>query len=180
GDVYVIGHANLAICTGVVDDSNSAINGFNGNDAIGLFKNDVLIDILGTLGNSATYAQNTTLVRKSSVTTPNTTYTASEWDTFPSNTCDNLGMHTQILSTTSFEADEFVIYPNPTNGNTVYINTKNNAEVTSVKIFDIAGKQIIQLANPNREINVQGLQQGMYVLQLAIGNQTITKKLIKQ
>lgn len=180
GDVYVIGHASLTICTGVVDDSNSTITNFNGNDAIGLFKNDVLIDIIGTLGNNATYAENTTLVRKSSVNMPSTTYIPSEWDSFPSNTCDNLGMHTQILSTASFEADEFVIYPNPTNGNTVYINTRNNAAITTVTIFDIAGKQVLQQVNSNNTINVQALQQGMYMLQLEIGNQTITKKLIKQ
>ncbi|MEM6717832.1 MAG: endonuclease [Bacteroidota bacterium] len=180
GDVYVIGNTSLAICTGVVDDSNSAITGFNGNDAVGLFKNDVLIDILGTLGNSSTYAENVTLVRKPSVTMPSTTFTLSEWDSFPSNTCDNLGMHMQTLSTTSFEADEFVIYPNPVNGNVVYINTKNNATITSATIVDITGKQVLQQANPNNVINVQGLQQGMYILQLQIDNQTITKKLIKQ
>ena len=31
GDVYVIGNTGLAICTGVVDDSDDTITGFNGN-----------------------------------------------------------------------------------------------------------------------------------------------------
>ncbi|PTX62846.1 putative secreted protein (Por secretion system target) [Kordia periserrulae] len=180
GDVYVIANSSLAVCTGVVDDSNNTITGFNGNDAIGLFKNDVLIDILGTLGDGTTYAENTTLVRKPSVNAPNTTYTASEWDTFPSNTCDNLGMHTQTLSTTTFEAENFQVYPNPTNGGFIYINTKNNVEVSAVTIFDIAGRQVISQNNVSNQINVSGLQQGMYLLQLQIGNQTVTKKLIKQ
>jgi endonuclease I len=180
GDVYVIGNTGLAVCTGVVDDSNSAITGFNGNDAIGLFKNDVLIDILGTLGNSSTYAQNTTLVRKPSVSSPNTTYTATEWDTFPSNTCDNLGMHTQTLSVATFEATSFVLYPNPTNGNTVFINTQNNATVDAVTIYDISGREVLQQNNVSNQIDVQKLQQGMYLIQLQIGNQIITKKLLKQ
>ncbi|MFK7750712.1 MAG: endonuclease [Kordia sp.] len=180
GDVYVIGNTGLAVCTGVVDDSNDAITGFNGNDVIGLFKNDVLIDILGTLGDGTTYASNTTLVRKPSISTPNTTYTASEWDTSASNTCDNLGMHTQTLSVANFEVNSFQVYPNPTNGNSVYINTKNNTEITNFCVFDITGKQVINHPNPSNEINVKGLQQGMYILQLQIGNQIITKKLIRQ
>ncbi|KAB8153119.1 T9SS type A sorting domain-containing protein [Kordia sp. TARA_039_SRF] len=180
GDVYVIGHGSLAICTGVVDDSNNTITGFNGNDAIGLFKNDVLIDILGTLGDGSTYAENTTLVRKPSINSPNTTYTASEWDSFPSNTCDDLGMHTQTLNVATFEASEFSIYPNPTNGDFVYINTKNNVEITAINVFDIAGRQVISQNNSSNQINVGGLQQGMYLLQLQIGNETVTKKLIKQ
>jgi endonuclease I len=180
GDVYVIGNTGLTVCTGVVDNSNSSITGFNGNDAIGLFKNDVLIDILGTLGDSSDYAENTTLVRKPSVNMPNTTYTPSEWDGFPSNTCDNLGMHTQTLSVATFEADTLQIYPNPTNGNTVFINTRNNQTVTTVRIYDISGKQVLAQMNPSNEINVQNLQQGLYVLQLEISNQIITKKLIKQ
>ncbi|WP_420574037.1 endonuclease [Kordia sp.] len=180
GDVYVIGNTGLAVCTSVVDDSNDIITGFNGNDAIGLFKNDILIDILGTLGDGTTYASNTTLVRKPSIDSPNTTFTASEWDTFASNTCTNLGMHTQTLSVETFEADSFQVYPNPTNGNVIYINTKNNVEVSSIRIYDISGKQVLQTVNPSNEINIQGLQQGMYILQLEIENQMINKKLIKQ
>ncbi|EDP94916.1 endonuclease [Kordia algicida OT-1] len=180
GDVYVIANTGLAVCTGVVDDSDDTITGFNGNDAIGLFKNDVLIDILGTLGDGTTYASNTTLVRKPSISVPNTTYTASEWDTFASNTCTDLGRHTQTLSVDTFEATAFQIYPNPTHGDIVYINTKNNVQVTNVRIYDIAGKQVLTQANVTNELNVQGLQRGLYILQLQIGNQTVNKKLIKQ
>ncbi|WP_430409057.1 endonuclease [Kordia sp.] len=180
GDVYVIGNTGLAVCTSVVDDSDDTITGFNGNDAIGLFKNDVLIDILGTLGDGTTYASNTTLVRKPSIDTPNTTYTATEWNTSASNTCTDLGRHTQTLSVTTFEQDAFSIYPNPANGNTVYINTKNNAQISEARVYDITGKQVLQQANPTNKINIQGLQQGMYILQLKSNNQTVTKKLIIQ
>lgn len=60
---------------------------WNGNDAIGLFKNDLLIDVLGTPntdpGNGWTVAaigvatKDHILVRKSTVTTPNTDWTSS-------------------------------------------------------------------------------------------------------
>lgn len=179
-DVFVIGNSGLAVCTGVVDDSDDTITGFNGNDAIGLFKNDVLIDIIGTLGDGTTFASNTTLVRKATVSIPNTTYTASEWDASASNTCANLGMHTQTLSVAVFESETFSIYPNPVNGDSVYITSKNNTQISVARIYDITGKQVLEQANPTNEINVQGLQRGLYILQLQIGNQTINKKLIKQ
>lgn len=95
GDVFVVGHSSaVATITNVADitTANSEIT-FNGNDAVGLFKNNVLIDILGIFNSSATYAQNTTLRRKSSVTSPNTTYTTSEWDSYATDTFDGLGSH---------------------------------------------------------------------------------------
>jgi endonuclease I/chitodextrinase len=95
--VFVVAHssANTSI-TGVANTttSNSAIS-FNGNDAVGLFKNGVLIDIIGTFnGGSANFGKNVTLRRKATVVSPSTTYSTSEWDSFPSNTTSDLGSHT--------------------------------------------------------------------------------------
>ncbi|HHC78292.1 MAG TPA: fibronectin type III domain-containing protein, partial [Flavobacteriia bacterium] len=69
---------------------------FNGNDAVGLFKNGILIDIIGTFnGGSANFAKDQTLRRKPTVTSPSTTFDkGGEWDTFPTNTFDDLGTHT--------------------------------------------------------------------------------------
>ncbi|TCP25098.1 putative secreted protein (Por secretion system target) [Tenacibaculum skagerrakense] len=96
GDVYVI--ANVDASTDITSKANQTSNGsevqFNGNDPVGLFKNDVLIDIIGTFdGGSTNFAANTTLVRKSTVSNPNTTYTVSEWDSFTSDTFTNIGFH---------------------------------------------------------------------------------------
>ncbi|QHI38873.1 Extracellular ribonuclease [Kordia antarctica] len=78
------------------------------------------------------------------------------------------------------EVAVFSIYPNPTNGGIVYIKSNNATEISEARIYDITGKQVLQQANPTNEINVQGLQRGLYILQLQIGNQIINKKLIKQ
>ncbi|WP_299682146.1 endonuclease [uncultured Dokdonia sp.] len=95
--VYVVAHssANTAILNVAnTTTTNSAIT-FNGNDAVGLFKNGVLIDIIGTFnGGSSNFAKDVTLRRKATVVSPSTTYTTSEWDSFPSNTTDDLGSHT--------------------------------------------------------------------------------------
>jgi len=97
GAVYVIANSSAsAAITNVADiTTGNAEVTFNGNDAVGLFKNDVLIDVIGTFnGGSSNFAQNVTLQRKSSVTSPNTSYSTSEWDSFASDTFSGLGAHT--------------------------------------------------------------------------------------
>lgn len=96
GDVFVVANSSAdAAITGVADITTGGTQvTFNGNDPVGLFKNDVLIDIIGTFDSSATFAQNTTLRRKSTITSPNTTYTTSEWDTFLTDNFAGIGSHT--------------------------------------------------------------------------------------
>lgn len=68
---------------------------FNGNDPVGLFKNGVLIDIIGTFnGGSADFAKDVTLRRKSNVTAPSSTYDASQWETLSKDDVSGLGSHT--------------------------------------------------------------------------------------
>lgn len=113
GDVYVIAHgsANAAILA-VADVTDSNLANFNGDDAVGLFKNDVLIDIIGVesedLGAGWNVAgvtdatANKTLVRKSSVQAGNTDWAAqagtnadnSEWIVYAQDTSTYLGAHT--------------------------------------------------------------------------------------
>ncbi|QHI34859.1 Extracellular ribonuclease [Kordia antarctica] len=96
GNVYVIANssANSTIQNQADVTTGGAVATFNGNDPVGLFKNNVLIDIIGTFnGGSSNFAQNVTLVRKSSVTSPNTNYAVAEWDSFATDTFSNLGTH---------------------------------------------------------------------------------------
>ena len=95
GDVFVIANSSaVSAVTSVADvTTGSGIVTFNGNDAIGLFKNGTLIDVIGNFGSSSYFAQDQTLRRISSVTSPNTTYATSEWDVFAQDTFDGLGSH---------------------------------------------------------------------------------------
>lgn len=72
----------------------SAVN-FNGNDPVGLFKNGILIDIIGTFNSGdADFAKDVTLRRKSNVTAPSSTYDASQWETLSKDDVSGLGSHT--------------------------------------------------------------------------------------
>ena len=65
--MYVI--ANASAGSAILDEADlipsSAVVSFNGNDPIGLFKDDVLIDIIGVFdGGLAMFAENITLQKK--------------------------------------------------------------------------------------------------------------------
>ncbi len=97
GDVYVAANSNASSTILTVADFNSTGSelSFNGNDAVGLFKNGTLIDIIGTFnGGSSNFAKDQTLRRKETVTSPYITFDKTgEWDTFAKNTFDGLGAH---------------------------------------------------------------------------------------
>jgi len=151
---------------------------FNGNDPIGLFKNDVLIDVIGEEGNSAFHISNVTYRRKRAITEPNINFNANEWDVLPANTFDGIGSHSSTLSTKINVFENFRMYPNPTKGNTVYFNIN---ETVNINIYNVLGKLVktTKLSKNNTKIDISKLSKGIYLVKINSKNQTITKKLIK-
>lgn len=124
----ILGSGSAFLIANNVGDIPSAdlfdtfVMNFNGDDAIGLAKNGVLIDAVGEEGpdpgsgfavagiNSAT--QNHTIRRKSTVLAPNTDWTSSagtdeldsEWEVLDYNT-DNIGIHVTECVEASDDAD---------------------------------------------------------------------------
>jgi len=96
--IFVVANGNASSTIIAVADETSTGSelSFNGNDPIGLFKNGVLIDIIGTFSaGSANFAKDKTLRRKQAVISPSTTFDKSgEWDIFAKNTFNGLGSHT--------------------------------------------------------------------------------------
>ncbi|GGH39247.1 hypothetical protein IA57_01050 [Mangrovimonas yunxiaonensis] len=174
--VYVVANGSANIC-GATADLNNDITGFNGNDAIGLFKNDELIDLIGVLGNDTPFAENVTLVRNSNISMPNTTFNINEWTTYATNTCDDLGSHTQTLSIKENRLDNLTIYPNPVKGNTITVSSNKTLHF---EVYNILGRLVSKGKTTNGTIAVQMLNSGVYILKLSDGNQQITKKLIKK
>lgn len=98
GAVYVIYNSGsiYADITANGDLINNTIANFNGDDAVGLFNSGTLIDVIGTPGNDpGSYWSGTaaggdqtgqtadrSLRRANSVTSPNTTFTWSEWNAY--------------------------------------------------------------------------------------------------
>lgn len=89
---------------------------FDGNDAIGLFKNGELIDAIGTLGSSSFWGRDVVLRRKTSVTQGSPSYNASEWDNFNCNLTGDFGYHgaagpnaTTLISADGISATQILI-----------------------------------------------------------------------
>ncbi|MEO8235328.1 MAG: endonuclease [Flavobacterium sp.] len=150
---------------------------FNGNDPVGLFKSGTLIDIIGTLdGGSANFSIDETLRRKSTVTSPNTTFNkTTEWEILPTNTCDGLGNAT--LNTDNFSSTNFKIYPNPSNGN-FKIDFEDYGNY-SVEIFSLIGQKVFEEKEINKSyITISHLQTGMYLVKVTKDNKSIIKKIV--
>jgi endonuclease I len=90
---YVLAHSSSTAALLALADSSSGLLTPNGNDAVVLQKSGSNIDVVGTIGSSTIFAENVTLVRKSSVSSPTTTYSSSEWDSYSSDTFSYLGAH---------------------------------------------------------------------------------------
>jgi endonuclease I len=108
--VYVVAHGSASpAILAVADLTSNGVTNYNGNDAVELYYNDSLVDVLGEVGSSAYYAQDVTLVRKSNITEGNSIYTASEWDSYAQDETGYLGSHTVTeealaISLTNFNA----------------------------------------------------------------------------
>ena len=102
GQTLVIHHANADTAfrnKGDLNEINNAIANFNGNDALELLKNDIVIDSIGQVGNTAVWGRDQTLVRKPHInsgdTISNDAFDPSiEWDSHPKDTSTFLGDHT--------------------------------------------------------------------------------------
>jgi endonuclease I/chitodextrinase len=153
---------------------------FNGDDRVGLFKNDVLIDIIGDLNGTNTFAENITLRRSTEVKGPSTDYSEQrEWFSFDTNDVSDIGNFNGTLSTNNNTILEtYKIYPNPTNGNTLYFNITKDI---TVKLYSVLGKliKIAKVNTQNNSLDISTLSAGIYILKMKSGNQFATKKIIK-
>jgi endonuclease I len=155
---------------------------FNGNDAVGLFKNGVLIDIIGTFsGGTANFAADVTLRRKSTVTSPSTTFNlSSQWDSYTTDTCNNLA--SKMAQPEEKEivelSDEIIIYPNPSDGN-FYVGFPALDEIYSIEIISFAGQKVFEKQNTSdSSISVSHLATGIYTVKIIKNSKTIIKKIV--
>jgi hypothetical protein len=82
------------------------------------------------------------------------------------------------LSTVELTQSEFSVFPNPSGNNW---NIKSNSVLESVEVFDILGKNVLNI-QPNAlevEINATGLKSGLYLARISGAQGTKTVKLIK-
>ena len=73
--------------------------------------------------------------------------------------------------------DGLTMYPNPLSGNTLYLTSTANADM-SVQIFDLLGKEVVKANVINNTVNVAKLTAGVYVVKITEEGKTATRKLV--
>lgn len=157
---------------------------FNGNDAIGLFKNGNLIDIIGIFnGGTADFSIDETLRRKTTVTVPKTTFNkTTDWDVLGLDTCSGLGSrnagNTDVNSNSVSDEKNISIFPNPSNG-TFEISLGQLDTNSKIEIFNIVGRKVFEKGEINdASIKINNLANGVYLITISQKNTIITKKII--
>ena len=185
GSKFVIVNSSISSSCYSTSAANISTSGtelmFNGNDAVGLFKNGVLIDIIGTFsGGTANFAIDVTLRRKSTVTSPSTTFNlSSQWDSYATDTCNNLASKiVKPIEEEIADSDEIVIYPNPSDGN-FYVGFDNVDTTYSIEIISFAGQKVFEKQNTtDSAIAVSHLAKGIYIVQIITDSKTLIKNII--
>jgi chitodextrinase len=190
GDVLVIinGNANsqtLIDQADIIVANNQSTNygeplNFNGNDPVGLFKDDILIDIVGEFGGgNSNFAKDVTLRRMATVVEPNINFDLdTEWEIFPTDTFDDIGGTHLTLSTEESLWEQVSVYPNPTlNG---FLNIKFNKDA-KVEVFSIFGKKLIQtkINHLDSLIDISSLSNGIYFIKISHKELSLSTKIIK-
>ena len=84
------------------------------------------------------------------------------------------------LSVRDFEANTFLVYPNPTEG-TLHIKS-NNTDDLNLSIYDVRGRRVYYEFNNNkaaiRTLDVNALSSGIYLLNIESNGSRTTKKII--
>ncbi|SNS01718.1 endonuclease [Dokdonia pacifica] len=165
--VFVVAHssANTAILNVANTTTTNTVISFNGNDAVGLFKNGVLIDIIGTFnGGSSNFAKDVILRRKPTVLSPSTTYTTSEWDSFPSNTTSDLGSHTVEGNTPAPDTQAPTAPSNLTASNvgetSLSLSWNASSDNVAVTDYDVYNGNAVIATTANTTYTVTGLSAG--------------------
>ena len=131
GEVFVIANAGADAAILDLADETSDVTYYNGNDALGLFKGGVLIDVIGNQGEDTEWdvagvtaaMSEHTLVRKNSVTEGNTDWDASagtnaddsEWIVYDQDEFSYIGSHGSTDPNLTITA--------PEDGSTLYTTT---------------------------------------------------------
>jgi len=176
----------------------------NGNDAMVLTKNGVIIDVIGKVGEDPAsgawtadaasgftlgtwWTANHTLIRKSTVLKGDNNGLdlfdpSAEWDSLPAPNWSNLGSHTCDCSGTTVinEAKEasYIMYPNPANeGASVIIKATEKIEL--VEVINILGAKV--LTTNSNIIITSDLAKGTYIVNIKFkdGRQVDNKLIVE-
>lgn len=101
---------------------------------------------------------------------------------------DTLGDITKVIDLKNSQLSSFILhqnYPNPFNSSTTILYELKSEQIVTLKIFDLLGREVQELIHQRQSagehkvrFDADGLQSGMYLLQLKSGNFVQIKKIL--
>lgn len=142
---------------------------FSGSNYLELRYNSATVDGIGMrdVDNYSTLG-NVSLYRRNSVSEPTNAFNLAEWQSFPADYCENIGS-LAASDVNVVSENEFLVYPNPVVGNTIFIKGRNLEKVQTATLLDLSGKIIRRENAPFRtknSIDVRYLKAGIYILKI--------------
>lgn len=151
--------------------SSSSVMDFNGNDKIALRKNDVIIDLIGVIGDATYFAENITLRRKSNIQNANNQYDKNEWDVYGLEDITDINTH---VSTCNGPIPEIEVYGNlnqivdgsiisSISNNTYFgdIDINKNTSINKSFFIKNLGNDVLEINN----IEITGVNASAFFLQ---------------
>ena len=95
----------------------------------------------------------------------------------------NFTIHSPLASNDlETESTQFVIYPNPSNGE-FYIDFPKKYDQITVKVYDMTGRQVAQskstqVSIKSHKINLNHLTNGIYIIKIQVDQDSFSKKII--
>ncbi len=73
--------------------------------------------------------------------------------------------------------EKLSIYPNPVTNGKVFISTKLNLS-KQVEIYDVLGKKVMARVLKGKELQINDLNSGIYIIKIKEANASATRKLV--
>ncbi|MEN8194340.1 MAG: T9SS type A sorting domain-containing protein, partial [Bacteroidota bacterium] len=107
-------------------------------------------------------------------------YSSANWSGIDENThfvetqeqCDAIGIDEVSLN------EEFTIYPNPVKS-TLSIDYNSDIKIEIIQLYNVLGKLVLEDNNNFQTINVESLQNGIYLVKITTDHGSLMKKIIK-
>lgn len=156
---YIVANAlaqSSALTTQADSLTNSTTNALldiNGNDAIALYRNGVLIDLVGVMGTSQNWGANITMIREEEITHPQATFRWSEWQV------ENTGNYANIAQHNTITHERYNMEQSKVSAGTntwLLVGDLHPDEYYTCKVFAVVGNDTIS-ANNSTQIKTENM-----------------------
>ena len=163
--------ADLVVYSSTTGDN---VVNFNGNDAVGLYHNGILIDMIGEINNSADWGKDVSLVRSTTSISPNTQFVWDEWIKLTKNDFSHIDNHKPLLDQESNIIERYysdcnsIVVNNLAANSTFYIDIKADGR-TSVNVAKLItyDAPVVSAIDNKMDFNYYTTNNGLYINDIA-------------